>query len=258
MLKFRIIRNWLGSAILVACLVHVAITLANCYQYGVYRNGVVKLKKAGVLKKVLEKNNLNITSLKVVGPINGGDVHRLRQMLGATCFKEAEWGKLTSLDLSEASIVAGGYPYYASGLCFNTSNATIGCRMFFNCDKLQHIVLPKETTSIDWNAFWGCSSLTSIEIPDGVTWIDSYAFYNCSSLVSIHIPDGVTSIEEGTFKGCSSLANVYCYAFTPPVLVWETFPEYGDKATLHVPKGRVSAYKKSDWRLYFNNIVEMK
>ena len=60
------------------------------------------------------------------------------------------------------------------------------------------------------------------------------------------------------YSGCSSLANVYCYAFTPPVLAWETFPEYGDKATLHVPKGRVSAYKKSDWRLYFNNIVEMK
>lgn len=95
-------------------------------------------------------------------------------------------------------------------------------------------------------------------MPDGVTWIDSYAFYNCSSLISIHIPDGVTSIEEGAFNGCSSLANVYCYAFTPPVIVWETFPKYGNKATLHVPKGRVSAYKKSDWRLYFNNIVEMK
>ena len=79
---------------------------------GSYKNGVMSLAEAGTMKKLLGKDYLSITSLKVVGPINGDDVYYLRKMLGASSFSEGDWGKLETLDLSEASIVEGRDWYY--------------------------------------------------------------------------------------------------------------------------------------------------
>lgn len=256
--KFRFIRNWTKCAILVACLVYVTIVVMNRYQYGVYEDGVVKVREAGVLKKLLGDDALNITSLKIVGPISAIDVHFLRQMLGAPHFEEAERGKLASLDLSEASIVKGGYMYFASGQCYATSNDIIGEMMFFDCDNLQHIILPDGVTAIEHRAFGECSSLTSISIPHSVTRLGSGVFSGCSSLVSIEIPSGVTSWEKVNFMGCTSLIYVYCYAPIPPVIEWRGHNPFVDQPTLKVPKGSASAYKESDWRDEFENIVEME
>ena len=73
-----------------------------------YVNGVVTVATAGTMKKLIGDDYLNITSLKVLGFINGDDVYYLRKMLGASSFSEADRGKLTTLDLSEAVIVEGG------------------------------------------------------------------------------------------------------------------------------------------------------
>lgn len=75
---------------------------------GFYKNGVVSLAEAGTMKKLLGKDYLSITSLKVVGPINGDDVYYLRKMLGGSNFSQADWGKMETLDLSDARIVEGG------------------------------------------------------------------------------------------------------------------------------------------------------
>ena len=175
------------------------------------KDGVVTIAEAGTMKQLLGDDYLNITSLKVVGPINGDDVRCLRQMLGGNIEDDVniEKGKLASLDLSDASIVEGGsYYYYRDSYSFYTSNDMIGVRMFDECGNLQDIVLPEGVTSIGYGAFWGCSSLTSIAIPEGVTSIGDYAFDGCSSLTSIAIPEGVTSIGESTFGDCSSLTSI--------------------------------------------------
>ena len=174
-----------------------------------YKDGVVRMAEAGTMKQLLGDNWLNITSLKVVGPINGDDVRCLRQMLGGNIEYNVniEKGSLTSLDLSDASIVEGGsYYYYYSD--YYTSNDMIGGYMFHECGNLQDIVLPVGVTSIDDWAFDGCSSLASIDIPEGVTSIGNGAFSGSSSLTSIAIPEGVTSIEAGAFLGCSSLTSI--------------------------------------------------
>ena len=178
-----------------------------------YKDGVVTIAEAGSMKQLLGDDFLNITSLKVVGPINGDDVRCLRQMLGGSDFKDTEKGILTSLDLSEATIVEGGGWYYSDkGVNYQyyynyTSNDVIGYEMFCYCKGLQEIVLPDGVTSIDSNAFYSCSSLTSIDIPDGVISIGSLVFAGCKSLTSIDFPDGVTSIDEGVFYYCTSLTS---------------------------------------------------
>ena len=175
-----------------------------------YKDGVVTVAEAGTMKQLLGDDYLNITSLKVVGPINGDDVRCLRQMLGGDIEYgvNIDKGSLTLLDLSDASIVEGGSYYYRASYSFYTSNDMIGDHMFNECGNLQDIVLPVGVTSIEYGVFAGCSSLTSIDIPEGVTSIGNQAFHGCSSLTSIDIPEGVTSIEGAAFRNCSSLTSI--------------------------------------------------
>ena len=172
-----------------------------------YENGIATLVEAGTLKKLLGDDYLSITSLKVVGPINGDDVYYLRKMSGCRDFSEADWGKLTTLDLSEASIVEGGgwYAILFESECY-TSDNVIGDGMFGG--NLVEITLPNDIVSIASYAFGGCSALTSIVIPDGVTSIGRYAFSDCSALTSIVIPNSVTSIGESAFFYCDSLTSI--------------------------------------------------
>ena len=55
-----------------------------------YKDGVVTLVEAGTMKQLLGDDYLNITSLKVEGPINGDDVRCLRQMLGGYEYSDEE------------------------------------------------------------------------------------------------------------------------------------------------------------------------
>ena len=214
---------------------------------GSYKDGVVSLAEAGTMKELLGKDYLDITSLKVVGPINGDDVRCLRQMLGASSFNVRDRGILTTLDLSEATIVEGGEWYYESSpsYCYYTSNNVIGYCMFYRCYNLESIFLPVNITSIGYYAFYDCPYLKSVHItdlsawckitfsdlysnplcnvgklylnnqelaelviPEGIKEIKNHAFYGCSSLTSINIHDGVTSIGERAFSSCSSLTSL--------------------------------------------------
>ncbi|MBQ8223933.1 MAG: leucine-rich repeat protein [Bacteroides sp.] len=147
-----------------------------------YTDGVVCVKTGGTMKELLDDDYLSITTLKVVGYINGDDVYCLRKMLGATNFSEAERGKLTILDLSEATIVEGGGWYYeiaSPKKQYHTSNNIVGRYMFAECLNLQNIILPNNTSSIDVCAFYLCNALASIVIPDAVISIGTQAFQAC-------------------------------------------------------------------------------
>ena len=179
---------------------------------GSYENGVVTINTEGTLKDFLGDDYLEITSLKIVGPINGSDIYNLRRMLAASSFKDGNTGKLTNLDLSEAILVEGGkyldrYISISGDECFSSDNM-IGCDMFERCTNLQNIILPKGITSIEESAFNKCKSLESITIGEGVTAIKQYAFYECESLASINIPNSVTTIGTWAFNGCKNLKEV--------------------------------------------------
>ena len=177
---------------------------------GTYKDGVVSVDVAGNMKKLLGSDYLNITELKVVGPINGDDIYYLRKMLGGSNFSKADWGKLTTLDLSEAMIVEGGEWYYESSSSkqYYTSNDEIGYCMFYGCANLKNIVLPNSVTSIGSIAFEECSALTTVEIGNGVTSIGNYAFESCSALTTVEIGNSVTSIGKSAFYKCSALTTV--------------------------------------------------
>ena len=204
---------------------------------GTYKDGVVSIAKAGTMESLLGNDYYKITSLKVVGPINGSDIYDLRIMSGCRFAS----GKLSSLDLSEATIVKGGDYYYdkyegygSSGGRYYAVNNEIGDYMFYECDKLQTIVLPRNVTSIGISAFEYCDALTSVNIPKCVTKIGSWAFQNLNSLI-----------------------ECYCYATTPPSSSSNLFKNIKDGATLYVPAGCASKYSSASGWSNFDNIIEM-
>ena len=175
-----------------------------------YADGVVTIAKAGTMKSLLGDDYLNITSLKIVGPINGDDIYYIRKMLGATSFSKADRGKLTFLSLEKANIVEGGESYYEdswSGKHY-TSNNVIGEKMFYACINLETIHLPQNTTLIENEAFAFSTSLGYIRIPDNVTSIGDNAFKNCCALYGIEMGNSVTSIGADAFLECEELTVV--------------------------------------------------
>ena len=172
-----------------------------------YSNGVVKITKAGSLEELLGVQWEDITSLTVIGPINGTDVYFLRKMINGV------GSKLTELNLLEATIVEGGRAYYSTNTIpnvesFKTTNNVIGKFMFVDCVNLSKIILPNNAEHIDESAFKGCSSLTSIVIPENVKSIWNSAFRDCGALTTIAIPTTVKTIGESAFRDCGSLASV--------------------------------------------------
>ena len=85
---------------------------------------------------------------------------------------------------------------------------SIGSAAFEQCPYLEEIGIPDSVTTIGSSAFSGCRRLTSVSLGDGVTEIGGGAFSGCSSLISLTIPDSVTSIGENAFSGCSGLTSI--------------------------------------------------
>ena len=175
---------------------------------GIYSDNTVILLKSGSLKNVLGDNMLNITSLKVIGKINGDDICCLREMAGRNAYGNITAGKLEKLDLSEASIIEGGTYYYtSSSKSFYTSKDVIGEKMFKNTN-ITEIQLPNGITSINAEAFYACANLESVHMSDKVTVIKDMAFSSCSKLSSVNIPVNVEEINFQAFINCSSLTSI--------------------------------------------------
>ncbi len=86
---------------------------------------------------------------------------------------------------------------------------------FQNCDFIESITIPEETTSIGSYAFYGCSDLVRLNsdvdgvfnIPTGVTTLSSYVFSGCVAMTEVTFGD-VTLISDGAFSGCVALNKI--------------------------------------------------
>ena len=175
----------------------------------------------------------------------------------------AFWGcsGLTSLNLPAGITSIGGGAFYGcSGLTSLNLPAgitEIGGGAFGFCSGLTSINLPAGITSIGEYAFYGCSGLTSVTLPAGITEIGECAFYGCSGLTSLTLPAGLTQIDDYAFSECSGLTSIYVYAEKVPKIGEDVFTGCdAKKCTVYVPKGTYDDYWLSDFRNYFENIVE--
>ena len=190
----------------------------------------IHVETAGTLASLLTSTD---KELKVTGTINGTDVKFIREMVVA--------GTVTSLDWSEVRIVSGGDAYTGS---YKTANDVIGEQMFYECSKLEQMVLPSTITAIQTNAF-SRSGLKAIDIPSTVTKIGADAFAYCSSLETVVIGKKVNSLGQGVFYS-SNVKTAYVKPLTPPSVPGYLFSASGLK--IYVYTEALADYKATDWK----------
>ena len=189
----------------------------------------IHVETAGTLSSLLTSTD---TELKVTGFINGTDIKYIRSLVEA--------GTVTSLDWSGVSIVSGGEAYVGT---YTTANDIIGEQMFYECSKLQAMVLPTTVTAIQTNAF-SRTGLKEIDIPGSVTKLGGDAFAYCSSLEKVVIGKKVKQMNQGVFYQ-SDVKTVYVKPMTPP-----SVPAYlfSSNPKIYVYTPALTDYKATDWK----------
>lgn len=191
----------------------------------------INVETAGTLSSLLTSTD---KELKVTGFINGSDIKYIRQLVTA--------GTVTSLDWSDVRIVAGGEAYVES---YVTSNDIIGEKMFYQCSKLQTMILPLSVTSIKKSAFAN-TGLKNIDIPSSVLSVGEDAFAYCNSLATVIVGKKVKSLSKGTFYA-SAVLKAYVKPLTPPSVSSYLF---SSNPTIYVYKEALTDYRQSSWKDY--------
>jgi len=209
---------------------------------------VVTTEKTGQLETLISEAEREKTpSLRVVGPINGEDIQVIRTMCGRDYSGYESEGTTRTLDLSEALIKQeAGKNYLNESDFFNrfyapSADNEIGIKMFYRCEPLREIILPKTTTVIAGQAFDNCTSLTKCTFSAGLTTIRQYAFRN-TKLTNVELPSTLTAMEAKVFDGCKELTTVTFTSKAAPSMPGELFPNCPKLKTIIVPQESLAAY----------------
>lgn len=147
---------------------------------------VANVKTAGTLASILGDRAVTETELWVAGELNGTDIKTLQGMT-----------ELVSLDMTEASIVPGGEPYFEERM---TEKNVVGSYFFGTNGELPNLIslkLPNGVVCLSNQAFWE-KRFVDVRLPDALQSIGNQAFENCP-LTAVHIPAKVNYIELGAF-----------------------------------------------------------
>lgn len=85
---------------------------------------------------------------------------------------------------------------------------TIGDRAFGACTSLKTVKLEEGLVSLGKDAFRYCYSLTDVSLPSTLTAIEGYSFASCLALKSVTVPSGVTRMGSYAFADCKNLTTV--------------------------------------------------
>lgn len=141
-------------------------------EYQAQRSLTINVETAGTLESLVADKKGITEELKVTGSINGQDLQTLKDLCGQN-------GMLTSIDLSDATIVAG------SGATDNELPEAA----FQTTTNLKHIILPKNLTAIGSFAFQD-SGIEELVLPKTVTSLGRDIFYYARNLAALSVEDG--------------------------------------------------------------------
>ena len=145
--------------------------------------------EAGTLASRIPMDQMmGIKSLTISGELNGTDIRFIREM--------ATNGLLTSLDIQETDIVAGGEYYYDK---YSTEIDVIGIDMFYRCN-INTIKLPKSIKKIETRAFVH-TKIESVDIPISCREVGYFVFGYCPKLKSVHLSTNVECWGGGNNEG---------------------------------------------------------
>lgn len=144
---------------------------------------VIADNEAGKLStRISDTDKLSATRLTVSGKINGTDIIFIREMF--------YHGKLTDLDMENATIVSGGDAYDTT-INAVTKDSIVGKYFFENCKQMISIKLPSNAVKIEGGAFAGCKSLKKLDIPASCVEVESMVVRGCDNLEEVNLSDAV-------------------------------------------------------------------
>ena len=152
--------------------------------YRFHTSQAVILTEAGELPEIMgEEGKYAFASLNIVGPLNGTDFRFLREMAGRGTDGQETPGQLQTLNLSDATIEAGGASY--DGYHY-TENRTAGSGLFAQCTALRELILPDNTATVEAYAFDHCTALQRLRLPSALSSFKPSI--GCISLEEIEVP----------------------------------------------------------------------
>ena len=227
----------------------------------------VEVAEAGTLNTLInETEKYSIEELTVTGPLNGSDLALLRDMAGCNSLGELTEGKLRVLDLSGATMVAGGSMYLdaekitidegydvtngSTGFHLEAADNTIPEWAFAGCNSLQEIILPAGIEEIGTLAFFTLN-LRKVNMPNTVKRIGARAFYHNIRLEAITLPVSLEEIGDRAFGYCSDATTVTALMPTPLPISEKVFVGVYETCTLQVPQGTRELYAAlSPWNKF--------
>lgn len=237
-------------------------------------NFEITMKNPGTLSSFLGDGYLDITTLRIAGPLNGNDFKLITQM--------GLHGNLSILDLSEAAIVEGGTYNSLIVQDIKTRDNEITEYMFVCYNNLTELYLPNKATKICQAAIGGCPKLRILKLPEELREIEDLGLNYLTAVEDLELPEGLEelgwlselnslksltlpstlkNLSRETFAGNKWLKNIHCKSVEPPIFDGAFVPYYLyepilNGAKLYVPKGSLSAYKNDkQWGL-FETIIE--
>lgn len=190
--------------------------------YHFHTSQAVILTEAGDLPEAVgEDGKYSFTTLSIAGPLNGTDFFFLRDMMGRGMDGKDTPGQLQTLNLSDASIEAGGSSY--DGHHYTTDRCA-GNGLFAQCTALKELILPDNTETVEVNAFDGCSNLQRLRLSSALAHFSPSA--GCINLAQIEVPASCTHF---------STTDGVLYNADASTLLW--FPEGKADEQFTVPSG---------------------
>lgn len=254
--------------------------------------------QAGNLKNQITTSEIEtLQQLVVKGTINSTDIKYLRSLAGRNEKGELIDGTIETIDLSGATIVAGGEDFLVDNdKKLNTANNEIPERAFYGCQGITKIVLPTSITKIGDGAFGGISTLETIEIPMGadkqykyednilytkdgseiiavlpmkegklevaktIKKVHAYGLAGCQRITSIVFPETIQEIGDKAFEGSFAYKAIRMYAKTPCKLGKEVFADINKGITpLEVPLHSEKTYMKTaQWSDFYIGFDNIK
>ena len=148
----------------------------------------VMLSTPGDLQTLIGDDRYTYDVISLSGSLNGDDIRLLRDMMGSDIYGNSTSGRLRSINLVDARIVAGGGSYAYSRF---TQDDVISYGMFADCKAITDVKLPETALTIEKEAFRDCHALRSILIP--------------SSVISVTPSSGCTSLQQIDVVGTNSM-----------------------------------------------------
>ena len=145
-----------------------------------------------------------------------------------------------------------------TSITFPARLQSTGHSIFYECHRLQSVVMNDSLVSMEHNVFGRCESLRSVTLSPMLTSIPNGTFHFCQSLSKITIPIRVSSIGENAFEECNNLDTLIVeneYAMITPHQNAFMGTDLSE-STLMVPCGMLQGYDANLVWNQFGNIDE--